>query len=63
MARFMIDHAMKAAAWERAKGELRGLVHIQGSYSHGSPAGDCWRELESTVDKFIAEIEDNGLQK
>ena len=64
MAKFEIDAMLKAAQWERAKGELRALVSMQGSYSSG---GDDtheykrWQDLEKRVEAFVADVEDNGL--
>lgn len=64
---FLIDTAMKAMQWERAKGELRALVALQGSYSLGRGPGDDtpakWQRLEEAVNTFIQQIEDDGLQE
>jgi len=64
---FLIDAAMKAMQWERAKGELRALIALQGSYSLGRGPGDetpaKWQRLEAEVNKFIEHIEDNALQE
>lgn len=62
---FSIDSAMKAQQWERAKGELRALVSLQGSY-HSGCEGDQWekyRELSERTEKFIEEVEDDALQE
>jgi len=64
---FLIDAAMKAMQWERAKGELRALVALQGSYSLGRGPGDetpaKWQRLEQAIDAFIQQIEDHSLQE
>lgn len=64
---FLIDAAMKAQQWERAKGELRALVAIQGSYSLGRNPGDetpaKWQRLETRIEGFIRGIEDDALQE
>lgn len=64
---FLIDAAMKAQQWERAKGELRALVAIQGSYSLGRGPGDDepekWQRLQMAVDEFIRSVENDGLQE
>ena len=64
---FLIDAAMKAMQWERAKGELRALVALQGSYSLGRAPGDRepakWQRLEQAVNAFIEQIEDHALQE
>jgi len=55
-------HAMRAMAWERAKGELRSMGHT--FYS------ECDRELENRfwnfdrlVNEFIKAIEDDALHE
>jgi hypothetical protein len=63
---FLIDSAMKAQQWELAKGHLRALVEIQGSYStpNPEPAGTAkWERLQSAVKKFVTAVEDNGLHE
>lgn len=64
---FLIDAAMKSQQWERAKGELRALIAIQGSYSLGRPPGDetptRWQLLQKEVEKFIAQVEDEALHE
>ena len=49
---------LRQMAWERAKGELKSMTHT------------FWDEVDSrfitlveTINKFIEEIEDNGLQE
>lgn len=63
---FLIDAALKGQAWERAKGELRALVQIQGSYSTGIPSHmktepDQWELLKAKVNEFIEAVENDGL--
>lgn len=62
---FLPDAAMKAAQWERAKGELRAMVAIQGSYEASSPEEEPlkWAVLSQHVEDFIKNIEDNGLHE
>jgi hypothetical protein len=64
---FLLDAAMKAQQWERAKGELRALIAIQGSYSLGRGPGDDrpakWQRLQVRVDEFIQSVEDDALQE
>lgn len=58
--------AMKAAAWERAKGELRALVMIKGAVSSdGVPFGAPfpYEALQARVEDFIRGIEDDGLHE
>ena len=63
--RYYIDSALKAQQWEIAKGHLRALIALQGSYSTVSvkeyPAD--WEKLEERVNAFISDIEDHGLQE
>lgn len=52
--------------WEKCKGELRALVAIQGSvlaqYVGNKVVEDrVWKRLEHRVEKFIDDVEDNGL--
>ena len=63
---FRPDFMMKAQQWERAKGELRALVAMQGSFTSGG--GDThettrWRELGKRVESFIKSVEDDGLEE
>lgn len=63
---FMLDTALKAAQWERAKGELRALAAMQGSYqSRRSPDGEepRWLTIERRIEEFIKEFEDEGLHE
>lgn len=69
MPKFSFEAALKSAQWERAKGELRALVHMQGSYISGEAPGgtssetERWLELGLRVEAFIKSVEDDGLQE
>ncbi|AKF13280.1 hypothetical protein PHIN3_13 [Sinorhizobium phage phiN3] len=60
---FMMDAAMKSMLWEEAKGKLRALVAVQGSYQSGT--GDDYRfvELDVQVEKFIKHVEGWALHE
>lgn len=63
---FGIPDAMKAAQWEVAKGHLRALVVMQGSYhSGGMPTREAARfeALSKAVEAFIESVEDEGLHE
>lgn len=70
-ATFDIEAALKAQQWERAKGELRALVALQGAHKTsglGPPntvADETrrWQNLEKAVEEFVKIVEDNGLQE
>jgi hypothetical protein len=53
-----IFSAMKAQAWEEAKGKLRSLVVMQGSI-HGPSdrQSEYYEKLDELVETFIKEIE------
>ena len=58
--------AMKGATWEDAKGKLRALVVMKGSV----PSRDVrdtgeqpWEALQSRVEAFIKDVEDEGLHE
>lgn len=58
--------ALKAAAWEEAKGKLRALVAIQGSIPSRNVTDTetpRWEELSARVEAFIGDVEDNALQE
>lgn len=58
---------LKAQAWEEAKGKLRAVVAIGGSVSSGGPDPgnhrDKWPKLNADVERFIAEVENDGLHE
>ncbi len=60
-----LEAAIKAQQWERAKGELRAFVAMQGSYSSGGsgPKWDRWTDLAECAETFIASVEDEGLNE
>ena len=61
---FSIKDAMTAQLWEEAKGKLRALVHVQGSYySMTDDASFRWQDLEKRINAFIKDIEDDGLHE
>ncbi len=59
----MIPEALKAQQWERAKGELRALVALQGSYSYTANTADKLEKVEARVEEFIADFEALGLHE
>ena len=68
---FQLADALKAQQWERAKGELRALVAMQGSYStSGGPPDKSeaaetrrWHDIDKRVEDFIASVENDGLHE
>lgn len=61
---YKLDYALKAAQWERAKGELRSLVALQGAYlARRGSTEPRWIQLSKRVEAFIKEIEDEALQE
>lgn len=67
---FYVDCAMKAQQWGRAKGELRALVGISGSYAQEIAESEVrwkttprWQRLQEKVNAFIQDVEDNGLHE
>jgi hypothetical protein len=65
MADYELDAMLKSQQWERAKGELRALVAMQGSYKSTASRGrsECWQALNDKVNTFIQEVEDDALQE
>lgn len=61
--------ALKGAAWEEAKGKLRALVAIQGSFSSVLIGDETnlerqrWLDLSAQVEDFIRDVEDEGLHE
>ena len=53
---------LKAQQWGRAKGELRAMVALQGSYLAGENERR-WLLLDNRVERFIKDIEGEGLQE
>jgi hypothetical protein len=62
---YELDTMLKGQQWERAKGELRALVSMQGSYKStaGNYRSERWEELNAKVHAFIKEVEDDALQE
>jgi hypothetical protein len=59
-----IDVMLKGQQWERAKGELRALVSMQGSYASGDEQQNAkYHNLDRRIEEFIKGIEDDGLQE
>lgn len=54
--------ALRAMAWERAKGELRSMYHTFYSDSAFDEPGK-FGEFEVEVEAFITRIEHNGLHE
>lgn len=53
----VIHRAAKAATWERAKGELRAMVAIEGSRESTDPDIGTWQEMSHHVEEFVRKIE------
>ena len=54
--------AMRSMAWERAKGELKSMLHTY--YSEGAEVGMAkFKEFDNAVDAFFHMVEDNALQE
>lgn len=58
-----IMRAIKAQTWEDAKGKLRAMAAIQGSYPAKAGNDDKWEQFDQKVEAFITDIEDWGLQE
>ncbi len=56
-------YPIKAALWEEAKGKLRALVAVQGSYSGLTDSAEKWERAGFAVEDFIKAFEDNGLHE
>ena len=52
--------ALRAMAWERAKGELRSMYHTFYSETEYS---ENWPFLETAVEDFIRHVEDHGAHE
>ena len=55
--------AMRHMAWERAKGELRSMLHtFRPIYGNGgTPLPTGYEELDAAIKEFIQKVEDEGL--
>lgn len=50
---------LRIMAWERAKGELRSILH---AYYNVSPSGDDnFARMNLLIEEFISAAEDDGL--
>lgn len=49
---------MRHMAWERAKGELKSMSH-----TYWAGEGCTFEEFDALLNKFIQEVEDNGLHE
>jgi len=58
---FSPDHAMKGVLWEEAKGKLRALVAVHGSYFNCDDG--VYTEADGVVEAFIKEFEGDGLHE
>jgi hypothetical protein len=68
--KFDLAAAMKGQQWERAKGELRALVALQGCYHSAtlasqppSPEQQRLTDAGLAVEAFIKEFEDEGFHE
>lgn len=57
------DTLWKVLLWESAKGKLRALVQIQGSYSDDLVQKEKQSMLMQEVEEFIQTVEANGLHE
>lgn len=56
--------ALRTMAWERAKGELKSMLHTY--YEHdeyGVFTNSYFDQFSQALDKFIKQVEDNGWQE
>ena len=52
--------ALRAMAWERAKGELFGMLHTY--YSEGNNPSN-YNPMSELISSFVKNVEDRGLQE
>lgn len=48
--------------WEEAKGKLRALAAVQGSYQSETGHTERWEACEAAIEKFITDFENDELQ-
>jgi len=71
---FNIAAALKGQQWERAKGELRSLVALQGSHNpqwqgcntrtpYSAAQWEKFNDLHARVELFISQVEGEGLHE
>lgn len=53
---------LMAQQWERAKGELRAMIGMQGALYEQNTVRD-YREVKAKIEQFIKDFEDEGLQE
>ena len=56
--------ALRTMAWERAKGELRSMLHTY--YEHderGQFINSYYKQYSQALKAFIKKVEDNGWQE
>lgn len=53
--------ALRAMAWERAKGELTSMLHTY--YSIYDETDDYHGQFKQAFDSFVRQVEDNGWQE
>lgn len=56
-----VSRMLRSQAWERAKGELRSMLHTFHS-PHDAREGQ-FEGLDKRIDEFIAKVEDDGLHE
>jgi len=49
---------LRFMAWERAKGELQGVLN---TYWSGQPTDESYDKARDKINSFIKEIDDDGL--
>lgn len=56
---------LRAMAWERAKGELRSMLHTHWPSwdKNGQKVESNFEELDKKVSAFIEDIESNGIHE
>lgn len=53
--------ALRTMAWERAKGELRGMLHTYYDHSPSDKVDSRLQKFRKATNEFIGRIEDEGL--
>ena len=51
---------LRTMAWERAKGELTSMLH---TYYPDNDPKDKFEQIQSLIDKFIADVEGDELEQ
>ena len=56
--------ALRAMAWERAKGELGSMLHTYYAHDkHGKPQPCYFDQFKRALKSFVKQVEDNGWQE